>query len=52
MISLSLSLSTIARRAGLPLRRIIGGIAYGRLKGTGGTYLSSASGRALYGRMP
>ena len=52
MLSLSLSLSAIARRAGLPLRRVIGGIAYGRLKGAGGTYLSSASGPALYGRLP
>jgi len=52
MLSLSLSLSAIARHAGLPLRRLIGGVAYGRLKGANGAHLSSASGPALYGRIP
>jgi len=51
MLSLSLSLSAIARHAGL-LRRLIGGVAYGRLKGATGAHLSSASGPALYGRIP
>lgn len=51
MLSLSLSLTTLRRRAGLPRRKVVGGIAYGRLKGRGGAVLSSRAGRALYGRI-
>ncbi|MDI4665259.1 hypothetical protein K9U40_13095 [Xanthobacter autotrophicus] len=51
MLSLSLSLAALRRRAGLPMRRVVGGIAYGRLKGSNGALLSSADGRALYGRI-
>lgn len=51
MLSLSLSLAALRRRAGLPRRKVVGGIAYGRLKGRGGGTLSSRAGRALYGRI-
>ena len=50
MLSLSLSLASLWRRR-LPLRRVVGGVTYERLRSRTGGFLTSGNGRALYGRI-